>query len=137
MLPPYTLYVRPHRLPPWPRLDPSNEEQAHVTWLRHKLLALDAEIPPVAYSPKAARNAWEALLMDLDEENRTYMGLLEAMHIAEHVDPEIAEGLRRIREEEQRHREEILDMVAKSDPYTLLRDPARGEPLGWPPIEPA
>jgi rubrerythrin len=113
------------------------EEQAHVAWLRDKLLALGAEVPPVPYSPKAARNAWEALLMDLEEEKRTYADLLEAMHIAEHVDPEIAKGLRRIREEEQRHREEILDMVAKSDPYTLPRDPVRGEPIGWPPIEPA
>jgi rubrerythrin len=113
------------------------EEQRHVTWLRDTLLALGAEVPAVESFPKAARNAWEALLMDLEEEKRTYMDLLEAMHIAEHVDPEIAEGLRRIREEEQRHREEILDMVAKSDPYILPRGPVGGEPMGWPPIGPA
>ncbi len=41
------------------------------------------------------------------------------MHIAEHTDPEIAEGLRRMREEEKRHREEITDMLMKSDAYAL------------------
>jgi rubrerythrin len=95
------------------------EEQAHLTWLRDKLLALGGEIPAASLTPKAGKNAWEALLVDLEEEKRSYADLLEAMHIAEQADPELAEGLRRIREEEQRHREELLDMLVKSDPYTL------------------
>src|SRR5919198_1738400 len=98
------------------------EEQAHVTWLRDKLLALGGEIPTVSVTPKGAKNVWEALLMDLEEEKRSYADLLEAMHIAEQADPEIAEGLRRIREEEQQHREELLDMVVKSAPYSLPHD---------------
>ena len=111
------------------------EERAHVAWLRDKLLALDGEIPAVSFPAKGARNAWEALLMDLEEEKRSYADLLEAMHIAEQADPEIAEGLRRIREEEQQHREELLDMVVKSDPYTLPHDlgeesPSEGRPEG-------
>jgi hypothetical protein len=51
-----------------------------------------------------------------------YTDLLEAMHIAEEDYPEIAEGLKRIREEELHHREEVLDMLSKSDPYTLPQD---------------
>jgi len=46
---------------------------------------------------------------------------LEAMHIAKQIDPEIAEGLRRLREAERQHCEELLDMLVKSDPYTLGR----------------
>src|SRR6266511_5597360 len=105
------------------------EEQAHVTWLRDKLLALGGEIPAVSLTPKVAKNAWEALLIDLEEEKRSYADLLEAMHIAEQADPEIAEGLQRIREEEQQHREELLDMLVKSDPYTLPQDPVEKSPL--------
>jgi rubrerythrin len=105
------------------------EEQAHVAWLRDKLLALGGEIPAVSFPPKGAKNAWEALLMDLEEEKRSYADLLEAKHIAEEADPEIAEGLQRIREDEQRHREELLDMVVKSDPYTLPQDPGEKSPL--------
>ena len=50
------------------------------------------------------------------------------MHLAKGVDPEIAEGLRRIREAEQQHREEILEMLVKSDPYTLPQAPAGEDP---------
>jgi demethoxyubiquinone hydroxylase (CLK1/Coq7/Cat5 family) len=45
--------------------------------------------------------------------------LLQRIHMAEHADPEIAEGLRHMREEEKRHREEIMDMLMKSDAYAL------------------
>jgi rubrerythrin len=104
------------------------EVQAHVTWLRDKLVALGGEVPTVSLPPRVAKNAWEALLRDLDEEKRSYADLLEAMHIAEQADPELAEGLQRIREEEQQHREEILDMLVKSDPYTLPQEPVEGRP---------
>src|SRR6266511_6013292 len=65
------------------------EEQAHVTWLRDKLLALGGEIPAVSSTPKVTKNAWQALRMDLEEEKRSYADLLEALHIAEEAAPEI------------------------------------------------
>jgi rubrerythrin len=113
----------------------AEEEQAHVTWLRDKLLALGAQVPEVSITPKDARNTWEALLMDLEEEKRSYADVLEAMHLAQQVDPELAEGLRRIREVERQHREEILDILEKSDPAAFLppsaEEPAReGQPQG-------
>ena len=104
------------------------EEQAHLTWLRDKLLALGGDIPPVSVAPKVGKNAWEALLIDLEEEKLSYAEFLEAMHLAEGVDPELAEGLRRIRAAEQQHREEILEMLVKSDPYTLPQAPAGEHP---------
>jgi rubrerythrin len=104
------------------------EEQAHVTWLRDKLRALGGTIPAVSLPPKDVKNAWQALVMDLEEEKRSYADLLEAMHTAEQDNPEIAEGLRRIREEERRHREELLDMLVKSDPDTLPRHPVEESP---------
>jgi len=105
-------------------------EQAHVLWLRDKLLVLGGDIPAVPFTPRFTKNAWQALLMDLEEEKRSYADLLEAMRIAEQADPEIAEGLRRIRDEERRHREEILDMLLKSDPYTLPQAPTAEHSLG-------
>jgi rubrerythrin len=111
----------------------AEEEQAHVAWLRDKLLALGGEVPTESVPPKSAKNAWEALLRDMDEEKRSYTDLIDAMHIAEEAYPEIAEGIRRIREEEQRHREEILDMLVKSDPYTLPQEPVEKRPSeGYP-----
>jgi rubrerythrin len=66
--------------------------------------------------------------MDLEEEKRSYADLLEAMHTAEQDNPEITEGLRRIREEEQQHREELLNMLVKSDPDTLPQHPVEENP---------
>ena len=58
--------------------------------------------------------------MDVEEEKRDSTSMLEQLHtVVEPADPEIAAGLRRIREDEKRHREEILDMLLKSDPYAL------------------
>ncbi len=62
--------------------------------------------------------------MDVEEERRCCSDLLQRMHVAEHADPELAEGLRCMREDEKRHREEIMDMLMKSDPYAL--PPAQG-----------
>jgi rubrerythrin len=88
-----------------------------------KLLALGGELPVVSLPPKGAKNAWQALLTDLEKEKRSYTDVIEAMHIAEQADPEIAAGLQRIREAERQHREELLDMLVKSDPYTLPQAP--------------
>ena len=104
------------------------EEQAHVAWLRDKLLALGGEIPGVSFTPKVTKNTWEALLRDMEEEKRSYADLLEAMHVAEQADPDIAEGLQHIREEEQQHREELLDMLVKSDADTLPQEPVEKSP---------
>ena len=108
----------------------AEEEQAHVAWLRDKIVALGGEVPTVSLPPRVAKNAWEALLRDLDEEKRSYADLLDAMHVAEEAYPEIAEGLQRIQEEEQKHREEILDMLVKSDPSTLPQEPVGESPSG-------
>jgi rubrerythrin len=100
------------------------EEQTHVLWLREKILALGGNIPKISLTPKVGKNSWECLLMDVEEEKRCCGDLLQHMHVAEHADPEIAEGLRRMRKDEKLHREEIMDMLMKSDPYAL--PPAQG-----------
>jgi hypothetical protein len=41
------------------------------------------------------------------------------MHLAEQADPEMAEGFRRLRAAKQQHREVLVDMLVKSDPYTF------------------
>jgi len=95
------------------------EEQAHVQWLHDRILALGGEIPAFSPAPKTGKTSWDCLLMDLEEERRSCEALLERIHMAEQSDHEIAEGLRRIREEERRHREEILNLLMKVDPYSL------------------
>jgi rubrerythrin len=103
----------------------AEEEKAHVKWLRDKIQALGGEIPQMTFTVKNGRNSWENLLMDVEEEKRDHTVVLEQLYTAvEHADPEIAEGLHRIREDEKRHREEILDLLLRSDPYALPRPTA-------------
>lgn len=100
----------------------AEEEKAHVTWLKEQILALGGEVPETTFTVKTGKNSWECLLMDVEEEKRDCTAMLEHLYtVAEHADPKIAEGLRRIREDEKRHREEILDLLLKSDPYAVPR----------------
>jgi rubrerythrin len=112
------------------------EDQGHVTWLHDTLLAHGETIPTRACTPKEAHNSWEALLMDVAAERHAYEALVEPMHLAEQADPDVAEGFRRLRAAKQQHREALLDMLVKSDPYTLPRDPAAGRPRDTPYVSP-
>jgi rubrerythrin len=101
------------------------EDQGHVTWLHDTLLARGEALPTCACPPTVAPTSWAALV----RERRAYEALLEPIQLAEQADPEMAEGFRRLRAAKQQHREMLLDMLVKSDPYALPRSPAAERPL--------
>jgi rubrerythrin len=105
------------------------EEQGHVTWLRDTLLARGGVLPTCAYPPTVAPTSWAALLRQVAAAQRASEALLEPIQLAEDADPKLAEGFRRLRAAKQQHREVLLDMLVKSDPYALPRGPAQGPPL--------
>jgi rubrerythrin len=105
------------------------EGQGHVTWLHDTLLARGEALPTCTCPPTVAPTSWAALVKEVAAERRAYEALLEPMQLAEQADPEIAEGFRRLRAAKQQHREVLLDMLVKSDPYALPRSPAAGRPL--------
>jgi hypothetical protein len=109
------------------------ETQAHLPWLEEKIRALGGTLPQCASTPTTGSNSWECLRRDLEEARRGCINLLEWTHTAEHPEPEIAVGLRRIRADKQHHRKELGDMLMKSDPYTppaLRVQPAAVEQQG-------
>jgi hypothetical protein len=108
------------------------EEQGHVTWLRDTILARGGAIPTRVCPPAVAPTSWAALLSHLAAERRASEALLEPVHLAEQDDPELAEGFRRLRAAKQQHREVLLDMLVKSDPYTLGAGPIAGASSGRP-----
>jgi hypothetical protein len=108
------------------------EDQGHVTWLRDALLARGGALPTCACPPTVAPTSWAALLREVAAERRASEALLEPMQLAEQADPEMAEGFRRLRAAKQQHREVLLDMLVKSDPYALARSPAAGRPADAP-----
>jgi len=97
------------------------EEKTHVDWLRDKIRALGGSIPETQLTVKNGRNSWACLLIDAEAKKRGYATVPERIYnLAEQANPEIAQGLRRIHEEEQRHHAEILEMLMKSDPQANL-----------------
>jgi rubrerythrin len=99
------------------------EDQGHVTWLRDTLLARGGVIPTGAGPPTVAPTSWAALLREMAAARHAYDALLAPIRLAEQADPEVAAGFRRLRAATQQHRAGLLEMLVKSDPYTLARDP--------------
>jgi hypothetical protein len=66
-----------------------------------------------------ASTSWAALLKEVAAERRASEARLEPMHLVEQANPEMAEGFRRLRAAKQQHREVLVDMLVKSDPYTF------------------
>ncbi len=99
----------------------AEEEQSHVEWLRNKIRALGGEPPEPMLPLTAGKNSWECLLADAEDEGRDSSVTYGSIYtLAEEADLGIAEGLRRIYQDEARHRQEILDMLMKSDPQAGL-----------------
>ena len=84
------------------------EEQSHVRWLEEKIRALGGALPLPVSTPIRGKNTWENLRMDLQEERKDQTELLHGLRTAEHLDREIAEGLSRLRQDERKHRAELL-----------------------------
>jgi rubrerythrin len=105
------------------------EEQSHVRWLGEKIRVLGGDFPLSTYTPVRGKNTWESLRLDLQEERKDHTELLDGLRAAEHVDREIAEGLLRLRQDERKHRAEILDMLMKSEPDAVPQLPTLSQEL--------
>lgn len=103
------------------------EEQSHVQWLRKTIHALDGDVPEASASPRRGANTWENLRLDLEEERKDDDTFLSGLRIAERFDPKIAEGLSRLRNDEQKHRAQLLDLLQKSGPDTVPSPPPQLE----------
>jgi hypothetical protein len=100
-------------------LEIAARETEHLKWIGEKIMLLGGSLPVIAPSKPAAGNSWEFLLEDLEDESRCAGELLEdAIHL-EADSPAVAETLRRIYEEEQKHRNEIRAMLMRSDPLSV------------------
>jgi len=95
----------------------AEDEREHVSWLREKIMELHGSIPKVEETLTSGKNSWECLAQDLEEEKRCCDLLADQIAIAENFYPELTVELEHMFEEEAQHREEIMDMLMKSDPY--------------------
>jgi len=94
----------------------AKEEQRHAQWLAGRINALGGKIPEVSFTPEEGRNSWECLSEDLEAEKRCCADLTEELAMKKNIDPETADRLRRILDDEKNHREAIAAMLMRSDP---------------------
>jgi rubrerythrin len=92
------------------------EERAHTRWLKEQIHLLGGHVPTLSFSPARGANTWESLLRDLEEERKDEATFLTGLRLAEHLNPEIAKGLARLRFDERRHREQLRELLYKSEP---------------------
>jgi len=105
------------------------EEQSHVQWLREKITMLGGNVPQPSTSISRGANTWENLRRDLEEERKDDDAFLNGLHIAERLDREIADGLSRLRHDEQRHRAQLLDLLQKSEPDAVPSSSSQSEDM--------
>jgi rubrerythrin len=97
----------------------ADEEAKHADWIAEKIRLLGGKLPEVPEVSPAERNSWQCLMADLEEEQHCSGDLEEQIVEIQSELPGVAEVLEHIREDGQRHRKEIRDMLIRSDPQSL------------------
>jgi bacterioferritin (cytochrome b1) len=117
----YTLHAQKMQYPQFRErlLGIATEEARHGEWLAAKITLLGGKLPTVPEIPTGERNSWQYLLADLDEEKHCGADLIEKMETVRDELPDIAEGLERIYEEDERHQAAIRAMLMRSDPQSI------------------
>ena len=98
-------------------------EQEHARSLREAIERLGGQVPDLVPVPQDADTNWERLMVDLQTEKEAYEKLLRDAYELERDHPEIARLLLRIGEEEEAHRREIVQLLARADRVALDSKP--------------
>ena len=100
-------------------LEIAAQETKHLDWIGEKIKLLGGSLPEIPTIRPPAGNSWECLREDLADESRCAGELLQHAACLEADLPDIADMLRRIYEEERKHRDEIRGMLMRSDPLSV------------------
>ena len=99
------------------------EEELHAQWLAAKIFDLGEKLPDVIpiHVPRE-QNSWFYLRTDLEEERRCCGELQNNLSAINDDFPETAALLKIIENDGKRHRAEIRDMLARSDPQSVAQE---------------
>jgi len=100
-------------------LEIAADEQKHADWLGDKITLLRGKFPEVQEISLGGANSWQILLADLEEEKHCAAELLEQIRLTQAEFPDVGEVLQRIYDDEIKHRNEIQEMLLRSDPLAL------------------
>ena len=100
-------------------LEMAKEKRQHAERIGEKIVALGGNLPVVAEGRSTDENSWKSLLMALEDENRSADRLPEQLRRIGSEHPDIAKFLQQISREQENHRNEIREMLMRSDPFAL------------------
>lgn len=92
----------------------------HARWIAEKIRSLGGMPPAVPEISLKEENSWQYLLADLEEHRQCSAELLTQINMLWAEFPGIADTLQRIYEDSVRHRQEIREMLMRSDPQAHL-----------------
>jgi rubrerythrin len=96
------------------------DEERHALMIAEKIKALGAELPEVIPIHVAKEsNSWHYLRTDLEEEQRCAEELHEDRPAFSSEFPDVVELIESIEEEGKKHRAQLRDMIARTDPQAL------------------
>lgn len=95
------------------------DKSKQANWISEKIIALGGKLPEVAEHRSTDENSWQYLQMDLAEVKRSADRLPEQIWRIESDHPDISKFLQRISDAEKKHRQEITDMLMRSDGFAL------------------
>lgn len=100
-------------------LQMAREKTRHAESIGDQIVALGGRLPmpEVAERRSTDGNSWQSLAMALDEENRSADLLPKQLRSIESEHADIAKFLQKIAREQANHRDEIRDMLMRSDAF--------------------
>ncbi|MDO8700741.1 MAG: ferritin-like domain-containing protein [Deltaproteobacteria bacterium] len=100
-------------------LEMAKEKRQHAERIGEKIVALGGKLPDVLERRSTDANSWQSLLVALEDENRSAGRLPEQLRRIGLEHPDIARLLQEISQEQNKSRDEIKDMLMRSDPFAL------------------
>jgi bacterioferritin (cytochrome b1) len=95
----------------------ATDKSKHAERFAERIITLGGKLPEVAEYRATDDSSWQYLRTDLAEENRCADRLPEQIWRIESDHPDISEFLKQIFEAEKTHRQEINDMLMRSDGF--------------------
>ena len=100
-------------------LEIASKNNEHAERIAQKILALGGRLPSVPDLQATNENSWQQLLTALEEDYRSADHLAEQLRGLESDHPDITKFLQQISQEQEQHRDEIREMLMRSDPFAF------------------
>jgi len=97
----------------------ATEKSKQAQWIAEKIAALGGKLPEASECRSTDENSWRSLSMALEDENRSADRLPEQLRRIGLEHPDITKFLLGISRAQKKHRDEIREMLMRSDPFAL------------------